>query len=97
MIKHFYLLYCNLIKWQERTKTLNNVRKYGVAQFYTIIIISLWLLFIYFGCVKIFNLDIDYIEKLGKLKFVLIVTIPIVLIRSLILEIFKRTFINIED
>ncbi len=97
MIKHFYLLYYNFIKWQERTKRLNNERKTEVAEFYTILIIFLWCLFLYFSCVKIFNLDVDYLEKLGKLKFVIIVSIPFVLLRFIVLKTFRRTIINIED
>lgn len=97
MIRHFYLLYYNFIKWQERTKTLNNERKTVVAEFYTMLIIFLWCLFLYFSCVKLFNLDINYIEKLGKLKFVIIVTIIFVLIRFIVLKLFKATIINIED
>jgi len=63
IIGHLHLLFYNFIRWQERTKLLNNERKKETASLFVFVILVEWLIFIVMNIKVVFNFDIGFIKK----------------------------------
>lgn len=89
-------MYFNFVKYQERTRLLNNERRFSVAEKWTYLIIAEWVALILITLGHFFDFPDNFIETHKWTLFISLTIFFAVLYYGIEL-VFRRTFIDLHD